>query len=99
MTEKEKQAIEEIKKALRLAKNIDDITTSIRNEYVEIIVDLIDKQQKEIEELKKYKQYYETEKVIWKGGSNSISKDKIREIIEKHYPDVAITKLNELLEE
>ena len=31
--------------------------------------------------------------------NNYISKDKIREIIEKHYPDVAITKLNELLEE
>lgn len=28
-----------------------------------------------------------------------ISKDKIKEIIEKHYPDVAIVKLQELLEE
>lgn len=29
---------------------------------------------------------------------NSISKDKIKEIIENHYPDVAISKLYELLE-
>ena len=31
--------------------------------------------------------------------NNYISKDKIKEIIEKHYPDVAITKLQELLDE
>lgn len=49
MSKEEKKAIDEFKKELRLAKNIDDITTRIRNEYAEIIVEVIEKQQKEIE--------------------------------------------------
>ena len=52
LSDEEKKAIEELQKELRLAKNIDNITTSIRNEYAETIIDLIGNQQKEIEELK-----------------------------------------------
>ena len=50
MSEEEKDAIYEFKKELRLATNIDDITTEIRNEYAEIILNLIEKQEKEIEQ-------------------------------------------------
>lgn len=76
MSEEEKNAIYEFKKELRLSTNIDDITTEIRNEYAEIILNLIDKQQKEIEELKNVKimrEYLE---------NKFIPKDKIREKIK-----------------
>ena len=41
-----------------------------------------DKQQKEIEELKKYKQYYETTKIVW-NRNDYISKAKIRKKIKE----------------
>lgn len=52
MNEKEKEAIEELKKQLRLAINIDDVTTAVRNDNAKTILNLIEKLQKENEELK-----------------------------------------------
>nr|DAH37190.1 MAG TPA: hypothetical protein [Caudoviricetes sp.] len=52
MTEQGKEAVEELKKQLRLAMNIDDVATTIRNGYAQIILNLIEKLQKENEELK-----------------------------------------------
>ena len=53
MNEKEKNAIEEFRKQLRLAINIDDVTTAIRNDNAKTILNLIEKLQKENEELKR----------------------------------------------
>lgn len=47
MTEQGKEAVEELKKQLRLAMNIDDVATTIRNGYAQIILNLIEKLQKE----------------------------------------------------
>ena len=52
MNEEEKKAIEEFRKQLRLAINIDDVTTDIRNDNAQTILNLIEKLQKENEELK-----------------------------------------------
>lgn len=52
MNKEEKQAIEEFRKQLKLAINIDDVTTDIRNDNAEILLNLIEKLQKENEELK-----------------------------------------------
>lgn len=52
MNEEEKESIEEFRKQLRLAINIDDVTTAIRNDNAQTILNLIDKLQKENEELK-----------------------------------------------
>ena len=51
MNEEEKEAIEEFKKQLKLSINIDDVTTNIRNEEVQTILNLVEKLQKQIEEL------------------------------------------------
>ena len=53
MNEEEKESIEEFRKQLRLAINIDDVTTTIRNDNAQTILNLIEKLQKENEELKK----------------------------------------------
>ena len=50
MNEKEKETVEELRKQLRLAINIDDVTTTIRNDDAETILNLIEKLQKENEE-------------------------------------------------
>lgn len=52
MTEEEKESIEEFRKQLRLAINIDDVTTAIRNDNAQIILNLIEKLQKENEQLR-----------------------------------------------
>ena len=54
MNEEEKKSIEEFRKQLRLAINIDDVTTAIRNDNAQTILNLIEKLQKENEELKEY---------------------------------------------
>lgn len=43
MNEEEKESIEEFRKQLRLAINIDDVTTAIRNDNAQTILNLIDK--------------------------------------------------------
>ncbi len=52
MNEEEKESIEEFRKQLRLAINIDDVTTTIRNDNAQTILNLVEKLQKENEELK-----------------------------------------------
>ena len=52
MTEEEKEAIEEFRKQVRLAINIDDVTTVIRNDNAQIILNLLEKLLKENEQLR-----------------------------------------------
>ena len=59
----EEEIIEEVEKELKLAKNIDDVATTIRNEYIEGLLDLYNKEKEK--------------------NKNSISKDKIKEKMEK----------------
>ena len=118
MTEKEKQAIEDIKNIVTDLEDTEQgAIISLQQEEIDslkILAELIDKQQKEIEELYKVNKMIElyksegmpedTEMVLmhkkdFLRNFEVISKDKIREIIEKYYPDVAIVKLQELLEE
>ena len=63
MNEEEKESIEEFRKQLRLAINIDDVTTTIRNDNAQTILNLIEKLQKENEELKEYKKIAELTKI------------------------------------
>ena len=110
MNEEEKESIEEFRKQLRLAINIDDVTTAIRNDNAQIILNLIEKQQKEIEELKKDNnhQWEERCRLTFDIEKNFISKDKIREKIKEYKGLKEIDKmayeeqikpLQELLEE
>lgn len=60
MKDKEvEKVLEEFRKQLRLAINIDDVTTAIRNDNAQTILNLIEKLQKENEELK---ETYKSEK-------------------------------------
>lgn len=78
------------KDLIELWNAIDDESSNY-GEYSEFIiakaivylVNLLDKQQKEIERLKKFEKYYENEKVIWQ-RKDYISKDKIKEIKEEY---------------
>lgn len=58
MTEEEKESIEEFRKQLRLAINIDDVTTAIRNDNAQTILNLIEKLQKENENFEKLNKDY-----------------------------------------
>ena len=59
MNEEEKESIEEFRKQLRLAINIDDVTTAIRNDNAQTILNLIEKLQKENESWKSYSEELE----------------------------------------
>ena len=61
MNEKEKEAIEELKKQLRLAINIDDVTTAVRNDNAKTVLNLIEKLQKELNSLKEIEQQHKTD--------------------------------------
>ena len=58
MSEEEKESIEEFRKQLRLAINIDDVTTAIRNDNAQTILNLIEKLQKENEDITQQRDYY-----------------------------------------
>ena len=75
MTEQGKEAVEELKKQLRLAMNIDDVATTIRNGYAQTILNLIEKLQKENEEYSKQLDLDYVDK-------NYIPKQKIKAKIE-----------------
>ena len=108
MNEEEKEAVEELKKQLRLAMNIDDIATMIRNGYAQTLLNLIEKLQKENEKLKKL--HMQDNKHLDFIMENSITvqkvKDKIEEIQEEGYwlfttdrdSDKCVEVLQELLE-
>lgn len=61
MNEEEKESIEEFRKQLILAINIDDVTTTIRNDNAQTILNLIEKLQKENEELNKENEHLHRE--------------------------------------
>lgn len=96
MNEEEKKAVEEFKKQLRLAMNIDDIATTIRNGYAQIILDMIEKLQKENEELKENNKYIinltdEQYNAVIENAQDDIKqkwvqkvKDKIEELEEQY---------------
>lgn len=108
MSEEEKKAIANLIDLVKFWKK-----NNFENSNDEIILNLIDKQQKEIEIWKETENDYEHElarkdeeiEELRKENFDIVYmqaiadfKEKIREIIEKHYPDVAITKLKELLD-
>ena len=55
----EEEIIEEVEKELKLAKNIDDVATTIRNEYIEGLLDLYNKQKEENRKLRNCHLKYE----------------------------------------
>lgn len=70
MNEEEKNTVEELEKQLRLSMNVDDITTTIRNDEAQIILNLINKLQKENEELK------ESNRKLYEIGQEMCKQDK-----------------------
>lgn len=76
MTKEEKEAIEWLKRLVKLNKrdNLDDT-------FAEILLNLIEKQSKEIEEIKQEKEYLNC--IIESDEDNYINKDKIKEKIEE----------------
>ena len=81
MNEEEKESIEEFRKQLRLAINIDDVTTAIRNDNAQTILNLIDKLQKENEKLKKL--HMQDNKHLDFIMENSITVQKVKDKIEE----------------
>lgn len=106
MNEEEKKALETIKEELQEQKQITKYYKGVLGVYsngkVEILLKLIEKQQKEIERLKERQDYARLEKEQLL--EDCISKDKIREKINKlkandieYFEHIAI--LEKLLEE
>lgn len=81
MNEEEKESIEEFRKQLRLAINIDDVTTTIRNDNAQTILNLIEKLQKENKELNKL--HIQDNKHLDFIMEHSISIQKIKDKIEE----------------
>ena len=85
MNEEEKNAIEEFRKQLRLAINIDDVTTAIRNDNAQTILNLIEKLQKENEELKNDYENLNNSVVVKNHCiKNSITVQKVKDKIEEY---------------
>lgn len=82
MNEEEKESIEEFRKQLRLAINIDDVTTAIRNDNAQTILNLIEKLQKENEELKKF--HIQDNKHLDFIMEHSIPVQKVKDKIEEY---------------
>jgi len=59
-----------------------DLYNEVQHNYYVLEKELVEEKEKN-KKLEKYKQYYETEKVLWR-RKNYISKDKIREILNKY---------------
>ena len=87
MNEEEKESIEEFRKQLRLAINIDDVTTDIINDNAQTILNLIEKLQKENEELK----FKERSRIIGEYGDTEIH-DVINKILSNDYISVQRVK-------
>ena len=114
MSEEERKAIEDLKKGIEILNLIAEEKDEVDIKTIDIVLNLIEKQQKEIERLKfsnymvsKWNEYLDKE---------CISKNKIREKIEKYEKDYirqdkeelfnltkitagALSALQELLEE
>lgn len=86
MNEEEKQAIEELEKQLRLAINIDDITTNLRNEDVQTILNLVQRLEKQYEELSKDNIKWRTNFVIQLDKINELEKENKE--LKKNYTNI-----------
>lgn len=87
MNEEEKKAIEEFRKQLRLAINIDDVTTAIRNDDAEAILNLIEKLQKENEELNNRCRNLDKEAQAYLeelAGDNTLTRRTIKQLQEEN---------------
>lgn len=89
MNKEEKETVEELRKQLRLAINIDDVATTIRNDDAETILNLIEKLQKENEELN-YKLH--SKKIALEIYNRYIPKSKLKDIIDRIDYDIKKTK-------
>ena len=85
MNKEEKETVEELRKQLRLAINIDDVATTIRNDDAETILNLIEKLQKEKEELEEINNELEAEKneAIRRYNFETIPIKKVKDKIEE----------------
>lgn len=100
MNEEEKESIEEFRKQLRLAINIDDVTTAIRNDNVQTILNLIEKLQKENEELKNQEATQrKINELLVQRYSNSIPIQKVKEKIRKNEEIIDISNDGDLIHE
>lgn len=86
MNEEEKQAIEEFEKQLKLSINIDDITTNLRNEDVQTILNLVQRLEKQYEELNKDNIKYRTKFVIQLDKIDNLEKENKE--LKKNYTDI-----------
>lgn len=86
MNEEEKQAIEELEKQLRLAINIDDITTNLRNEDVQTILNLVQRLEKQYEELNKDNIKYRTKFVIQLDKIDNLERENKE--LKKNYTNI-----------
>jgi hypothetical protein len=87
MNDKEKETVEELKKQLRLAINIDDVTTTIRNDDAEAILNLIEKLQKENEELNNRCRNLDKEAQAYLeelAGDNTLTRRNIKQLQEEN---------------
>ena len=80
MSEEEKEAIDTLKRVIDEDTGV--ISDDIQDDEIEIILNLIDKQQQEIEELRKINNKYNDMKYFAMVADRYISKDKIKEKIE-----------------
>jgi hypothetical protein len=89
MSEEEKKAVEDLKRLKKGIEILNQITVT-KDEVdiiaIDTILDLIEKQQKEIEELKQNRDEYKQEYIKLQNARyyNYISKDIIREIISEY---------------
>ncbi len=101
MNEEEKNTVEELEKQLRLSMNVDDITTTIRNDEAQIILNLINKLQKENEELKESnRKLYEIGQEMCKQdkytSENYIPVQKVKDKIEEIDEELEIMKVDNM---
>ena len=89
MNEEEKETVEELRKQPRLAINIDDVTTTIKNDDAGTILNLIEKLQKENEELKSNNEKYtihltdQQYNVVIENTKNDINQRWIRKVKDR----------------
>ena len=95
MSEEENIAIETLKEVA--SDDFDTLGDDISPKMAQNVLNVINKQQKEIEELKQEKEYLNC--IIESDEDNYINKDKIRELREIDNIDLIQFKIKELLEE
>lgn len=81
MNDEEKKAIERINRMLTIESTTKNIGTRVYISDLKAVLNLIEKQQKEIEELKKYKQYYEEQNEV---NAKFIPESKIQDKIDEY---------------